>query len=73
MARMIGYVDPGQGIGHLEQALELINPVREPRLALCAEHCLAELLCDAGRPDEALAILDRVRPLYRLAHLPEGA
>lgn len=39
--------------------------MREPRLALCAEHCLAELLCGAGRPDEALAILDRVRPLYR--------
>jgi tetratricopeptide (TPR) repeat protein len=45
--------------------LKLINPVREPRLELCAQHHLAEFLCAAGRPQEALAILDRARRLYR--------
>jgi tetratricopeptide (TPR) repeat protein len=65
MARTIGYANPDRGIAHLEEALDLINPVREPRLALCAEHYLAEFLCGAGRPEEALAILDRIRSLYR--------
>jgi tetratricopeptide (TPR) repeat protein len=65
MAQTIGYANPDQGIAHLERGLNLINPVREPRLALCAEHSLAEFLCAAGRPAEALAVLDRVRPLYR--------
>ncbi len=65
MARMIGYADPDRGIAHLEAALQLLNPVRAPRLELCAQHLLAEFLCAAGRPEEALAILDRVRPLYR--------
>jgi ATP/maltotriose-dependent transcriptional regulator MalT len=65
MARTIGYAYPDRGIAHLEEALNLITPVREPRLALCAEHFLAEFLCAADRPAEAFAILDRVRPLYR--------
>jgi tetratricopeptide (TPR) repeat protein len=65
MARTIGYVDPDRAITHLETSLQLLNPVREPRLELCAQHSLAEFLCGAGRPQEALAILDRVRPLYR--------
>jgi tetratricopeptide (TPR) repeat protein len=65
MARTIGYADPDRGIAHLEAALELLNPVRAPRLEICAQHLLAEFLCAAGRPEEALAILDRVRPLYR--------
>jgi tetratricopeptide (TPR) repeat protein len=65
MAATIGYTNPDKGLAHIERALELINPVREPRLELCAEHHLAEFLCAAGRPQEALAILDRVRPLYQ--------
>jgi tetratricopeptide (TPR) repeat protein len=65
MATTIGYVNPDQGIARLERGLDLINPVREPRLALCAEHALGEFLCAAGRPEEALAVLDRIRPLYR--------
>jgi tetratricopeptide (TPR) repeat protein len=65
MGNAIGYVDPDKAIGHIEHGLQLINPVREPRLELCAQHALAHFLCDAGRPQEALAILDRARPLYR--------
>lgn len=38
---------------------------REPRLALCAEHDLAWFLNDLGESEEALAVLDRARPLYR--------
>jgi len=65
MANTIGYVNPDKGIAHVEHGLQLINPVREPRLELCAQHALASFLCDAGRPRDALAILDRARPLYR--------
>jgi tetratricopeptide (TPR) repeat protein len=65
MGITIGYVDPDRGIAHIERGLPLINPVREPRLELCAQHNLAYCLTDAGRPQEALAILDRARALYK--------
>ncbi len=65
MGDAIGHVDPARGIRHIQHALELINPAREPRLELCAQHDLAWFLADAGLPHEALAILDRARPLYR--------
>jgi tetratricopeptide (TPR) repeat protein len=64
MGKTIGYVDPDRGIAHLEHGLQLINPVREPRLELCAQHALAHFLAESGRPRQALAILDRARPLY---------
>lgn len=65
MGTTIGYVDPERGIAHVEHGLRLIDPMREPRLELCAQHALAHFLSDAGRPQEALAVLDRSRPLYR--------
>jgi tetratricopeptide (TPR) repeat protein len=65
MGEAIGYVKPEKALAYIERGLERINPVREPRLALLAQHALAEFLCAAGRPREALAILDRARPLYR--------
>jgi tetratricopeptide (TPR) repeat protein len=65
MGETVGYANPDRGLTHIEQGLELINPVREPRLELWAQHHLAEFLCAASRPDEALAIMDRARPLYR--------
>ena len=65
MGNAIGYVDPEKGIAYTRQALELINPVREPRLEFCAQHDLVWFLTDAGRPQEALAVLDRARPLYK--------
>jgi tetratricopeptide (TPR) repeat protein len=64
MGDAIGYVDPEKGITHVRAALELINPAREPRLELCAQHDLVHFLTDAGRPQEALAVLDRALPLY---------
>lgn len=64
MAHSIGPVDAEKAITHLRAALELINPAREPRLELCAQHDLAYFLTDAGRPQEALAVLDRALPLY---------
>jgi tetratricopeptide (TPR) repeat protein len=65
MGNAIGYVDPVRAIGHLRRALSLIDISREPRLELCARHDLAHFLSDAGQPEEALAILDRARPLYK--------
>jgi len=65
MGTTIGYVDPDRGIGHLERGLRLIDPLREPRLELCAQHGLAFCLTDADRPQEALAVLDRARALYK--------
>jgi tetratricopeptide (TPR) repeat protein len=65
MGETIGYVKPDKALAYIERGLERINPVREPRLALLAQNALAEFLTAAGRPREALAILDRARPLYR--------
>jgi len=65
MARTVGYVNPEKALGHIGRALELVSPVREPRLELCAQHALAEFLTAAGRPQDALGVLDRVRPLYQ--------
>jgi tetratricopeptide (TPR) repeat protein len=64
MAQTVGYLDPEKALGYIGGALELISPVREPRLALFAQHQLAEFLTAAGRPQDALGVLDRVRPLY---------
>jgi tetratricopeptide (TPR) repeat protein len=65
MGSAIGYADPARGIAYVRRALGLINISREPRLELCARHDLAHFLSDAGQPEEALAILDRARPLYK--------
>jgi hypothetical protein len=65
MGEAIGYTNPDKGLSHVEHGLQLINSVRGPRLELRAQHLLAEFLCAAGRPREALAIMDRARPLYR--------
>jgi tetratricopeptide (TPR) repeat protein len=65
MGETVGYANPDRGLVHLEAGLPLINAAREPRLELRAQHHLAEFLCAASRPEEALAIMDRARPLYR--------
>ena len=65
MGETLGHVNPEKALAYIERGLERMNPVREPHLALLAQHALAEFLCAAGRPREALAILDRARPLYR--------
>lgn len=55
---------PEEGIPILYKAIELIDPVQEPRLLLCAWHNLIDGLVDAGRYLEARRLLSRVRPLY---------
>ena len=63
-ADAIGYAQPEQGIELAQAGLRLIDRVREPRLELSGRHTLATFLVDAGRPQEALAILEASRPLY---------
>ena len=65
MGEAIGHIDPERGLDHIRKALAFLDAKQEPRLALCAEHDLAWFLNDSGRAEEALAILDRARPLYR--------
>jgi tetratricopeptide (TPR) repeat protein len=65
LGEAVGQIDPARGLRHLERAVALIDPEREPRLALCAEHDLAWYLNDNGQTDEALATLERARPLYQ--------
>ncbi|HEY0783577.1 MAG TPA: tetratricopeptide repeat protein [Thermoanaerobaculia bacterium] len=65
MGVAIGYVQPERGIAHIENALTLIDRATEPRLDLCAQHALAHCLSEAGRPQQALAVLDAARPLYK--------
>jgi len=65
MGDAIGYANPGKGLAHIRKALPLIDTARDPRLELCARHDLAWFLMEDGRTEEALAILDRSRPLYK--------
>jgi len=64
MGEVIGHVDPERGLAHIKKALTFLDAKKEPRLALCAEHDLAWYLNDSGQSQEALAVLDRARPLY---------
>jgi hypothetical protein len=64
LALVVGHDDPALGADLAEQALELIDPVREPRCELAARHALAWFLNDRGLGWEALDLLERTRPLY---------
>jgi len=57
--------EPEKAIPLLYQALELIDPVREPRLLLVAWHNLIAELAETGQFMEAQKLLVKVRPLYR--------
>jgi tetratricopeptide (TPR) repeat protein len=65
MGDAIGYANPGKGLAHIRNALALIDTGRDPRLELCARHDLAKFLNESGQAEEALAVLDRARPLYK--------
>jgi tetratricopeptide (TPR) repeat protein len=65
MGVAIGYIHPERGVARIEDALTLFDAAKEPRLELCAQHALAYCLSVAGRPRQALAVLDRARPLYK--------
>jgi tetratricopeptide (TPR) repeat protein len=59
----IGHVEPSKAIPVLERALSLLGP-REDWCRLCARHSLAWFLNEAGRPADAVQVLDATRPLY---------
>jgi tetratricopeptide (TPR) repeat protein len=63
-------LEPDQAASTLYKALTLIDPVREPRLALCALHNLVDTLSDAGRFISAKRVLQQARPLYRQCPTP---
>jgi tetratricopeptide (TPR) repeat protein len=65
MGDAIGYINPERGLLHIRRGLTLIDPGKEPRLDLCAQHDLAWYLNDSGQAEEALGVLDRARPLYK--------
>lgn len=56
---------PEKGIPLLYQALDLIDPDREPRALLIAKHNLIDDLADVGRFMEAHRLLIQARPLYQ--------
>jgi tetratricopeptide (TPR) repeat protein len=64
MGDVIGYANPERGLIHIRKALAFIDAGKEPRLELCARHDLAWFLNESGQAEEALAVLDRARPLY---------
>lgn len=57
--------NPEAAIPLLYQALDLIDPIREPRLVLAARHNLIDDLAEAGQFMEAQKLLVRARPLYQ--------
>jgi tetratricopeptide (TPR) repeat protein len=61
----VGYLDPVAGIELSEQALALIDRDEEPRAELCARHTLIWCLNELGRAEEATALLELTRRLYR--------
>jgi tetratricopeptide (TPR) repeat protein len=65
MGEVIGHIAPERGIAHLRKASALLDTAREPRLELSVQHALAWFLNDLGKPEEALVVVDRARPVYR--------
>lgn len=57
--------EPEKAIPLLYQALELIDPAREPRLLFVAWHNLIVELAETGQFMEAQKLLIKARPLYR--------
>jgi tetratricopeptide (TPR) repeat protein len=62
--------EPEQAIPVLQQATELVEPQRDPRLNLCLRHNLLDCLSKAGRYAEAEALLPDVRSLSREVGTP---
>ncbi len=62
--------EPGRAIPLLSQALELIDPSREPRLLLVAWHNLTDDLAETGQFMEAQKLIVQARPIYQQFHQP---
>ncbi|MEA2602755.1 MAG: hypothetical protein QOF89_3747 [Acidobacteriota bacterium] len=56
--------EPERAIPLLSEALELLDPEREPRALLAAHHNLVTNLAETGRFMEAQRLLIQTRPLY---------
>ena len=65
MGEIIGHTQPERGIDHIRKSMVLLDGSKEPRLMLCAQHALARFLNDTGHSEEALAVLERARPIYK--------
>lgn len=61
--RLMG--SPEEGLAHHRRAFELLEPLAEVQLEIDFLHTYAETCRAAGRPDEALALLDRTVELAR--------
>jgi tetratricopeptide (TPR) repeat protein len=57
--------DPTASIRLQRQALEMLDPAREPRAFIAAQHNLLADLTDMGRCEEGLELLAKVRALYQ--------
>jgi tetratricopeptide (TPR) repeat protein len=62
--------EPEKAIPLLYQALELIDPAREPRLLLVAWHNLIDDLAEAGQFMEAQKLVVKARPFYQQFQQP---
>jgi tetratricopeptide (TPR) repeat protein len=62
-AHAVGQLEPEKAISLLKQAMGYIDALEEPALELAARHNLAMALCGAGRPEEALSMLEYGRSL----------
>ncbi|MEV4508140.1 helix-turn-helix domain-containing protein [Dactylosporangium sp. NPDC049525] len=56
---------PEEALEHHRRAFELLEPLAEVQLEIDCLHAYAETCRVAGRPDEALALLDRIVALAR--------
>ena len=56
---------PEEALEHHRRAFELLEPLAEVQLEIDCLHAYAETCRAAGRPDEALALLDRIIELAR--------
>jgi tetratricopeptide (TPR) repeat protein/transcriptional regulator with XRE-family HTH domain len=61
---------PEAALEHHRRALELLEPLAEVQLEMDVLHTYAETCRVAGRPDEALALLDRIVDLARQLDRP---
>ncbi len=61
---------PDQMVSGLRQAVQLLDPQREPRVLLAAQHNLTWALTESGRLDEALSLLGEILPLHARSGKP---
>lgn len=63
-AHAVGQQNPEAAVSLLKHAMGYIDARDEPLLELAARHNLTLFLCESGKPDEALSMLEYARPLH---------